>query len=288
MDLPITRVLRPGSLDEALRLLADDPGARPLAGGTDLVVQIRDGRRRLETLVDLGALALAGVRPHPEGLEIGACTPMTSIATDASVRAVCPSLADAAALVGAWPIQCRATLGGNLANASPAADTVPPLLVAGARALVASASGRRELPLAGMFLAPGKTALAASELITAVIVPAPRAARGATVVERFVKVGPRREQIIAVVSLAARVRSEDGVITEARVALGSVAATPVRAVSVERRLLGCRLDAALRREACEALQDDISPIDDVRAPAWYRRMVAAVLLDRVLAEVAHG
>jgi CO/xanthine dehydrogenase FAD-binding subunit len=287
MDLPVARVLRPASLDEAVRLLAGDARARPLAGGTDLVVQMRDGRRQVDTLVDLGALALAGIHAHPEGIEIGACTLMTSIATDPSVRATCPSLAEAAALVGAWPIQCRATLGGNLANASPAADTVPPLLVAEARAVVQSPRGRRELPVRELFLGPGKTALSAGELITAVIVPGRAEGRGTTI-ERFIKVGPRREQIIAVVSLAARVSAADGVITQARLALGSVAATPVRALSAERRLLGHRLTAEARREACEALQDDISPIDDVRAPAWYRRMTAAVLLDRVLAELAHG
>ncbi len=284
MDLPLNQVLRPRSLDDALRLLAQDPLARPLAGGTDLVVQMRDGRRRIETLVDISPLGLAGIREVAGGLEIGACTVMEAIATDPRVRAVCPSLAEAAGLVGAWPIQCRATLGGNLANGSPAADSVPPLLIADARALVASPAGRREIPLTELFIGPGKTRLAAGDLILAVVVPAPRRAGGRTV-ERFVKVGPRREQIIAVVSLAARVSVEGGMVTEARLALGSVAATPVRAAGAERRLIGKPLTPALRQQACEALQDDIAPIDDVRAPAWYRRTAAAVLLDRVLAEV---
>jgi CO/xanthine dehydrogenase FAD-binding subunit len=284
MDLPLRDVLRPRSLDEALQILARDPQARPLAGGTDLVVQMRDGRRRIETLVDIGPLGLAGIREVAGGIEIGACTVMEAIATDARVRAVCPSLAEAAALVGAWPIQCRATLGGNLANASPAADTIPPLLVAEARVLAVSPSGRREVPLTELFIGPGKTRLAPGELIAAVVVPAPRRGGGRTI-ERFVKVGPRREQIIAVVSLAARVSLEGGVIAEARLALGSVAATPVRATTAERALTGKRPTPELRRRACEALQDDIAPIDDVRAPASYRRMAAAVLLDRVLAEV---
>jgi CO/xanthine dehydrogenase FAD-binding subunit len=285
MDLPVSRVFRPTSLNEALRLLAEDPHARPLAGGTDVVVQLRDGRRNIATLVDISPLGLAGIRESGDGLEIGACTAMDEIASNPRVRTVCPSLAEAAALVGAWPIQCRATLGGNLANASPAADTAPPLLIAEAELLVASPSGRRRVPVTELFVAPGRTCLAADELILAVHVPAPWCAHD-RLVERFRKVGPRREQIIAVVSLAARVGVSGGVVGEARLALGSVAATPVRARAAESCLAGKRLTAALRAEACAALQDDITPIDDVRAPASYRRMVAAVLLDRVLAEVA--
>ncbi len=285
MDLSVSHLLRPASLHEAMRMLADHPQARPIAGGTDLVVQIRDGRRSIGTLVDIAPLGLAGIRKIAGELEIGACTTMDVIATDRHVRAVCPSLAQAAGLVGAWPIQCRATLGGNLANASPAADTAPPLLVAEARAVVASPSGRREVPVAALFIGPGRTSLAAGELIVAVRIPARRRGAGRTI-ERFVKIGPRREQIISVVSLAARVGVSDGVISEARVALGSVAATPVLARAAARCLIGKRPTAALRERACEALQDDIAPIDDVRAPASYRRIAAAVLLDRLLVEVA--
>jgi carbon-monoxide dehydrogenase medium subunit len=285
MDLPVRHVFRPESLDEALRLLADDPLARPIAGGTDLVVQMRDGRRLIATLVDIGPLGLAGIRERADGLEIGACTAMDVIANDRRVRAVCPSLAEAAGLVGAWPIQCRATLGGNLANASPAADTAPPLLVADAELVVASRSGRRQVPVGALFVGPGTTCLAPDELILAVHIPARRRSHERSI-ERFLKVGPRREQIIAVVSLAARLGMNNGVISEVRLALGSVAATPVRAHAVERCLEGKRPTVALRQQACEALQDDIAPIDDVRAPAVYRRMAAAVLLDRVLGEAA--
>lgn len=285
MDLPVRHVFRPESLDEALRLLADDPLARPIAGGTDLVVQMRDGRRLIATLVDIGPLGLAEIRERADGLEIGACTAMDVIANDRRVRAVCPSLAEAAGLVGAWPIQCRATLGGNLANASPAADTAPPLLVADAELVVASRSGRRQVPVGALFVGPGTTCLAPDELILAVHIPARRRSHERSI-ERFLKVGPRREQIIAVVSLAARLGMNNGVISEVRLALGSVAATPVRAHAVERCLEGKRPTVALRQQACEALQDDIAPIDDVRAPAAYRRMAAAVLLDRVLGEAA--
>jgi carbon-monoxide dehydrogenase medium subunit len=199
------------------------------------------------------------------------------------VQENCPALVEAARQVGAWPIQCRATLGGNLGNASPAADTAPPLLIADAVVCIASRSGTREIPIHRFFTGPGTHALEPGELITSVFVPGVVGAGGGQTIERFLKVGPRREQIISVVSLAARVRREaDGTIASVRLALGSVAPTPVRALQVEHLLIGKQPNPALIASACEALQQDIAPVDDVRAPARYRRIAAAVLLDRLL------
>ncbi len=284
MDLPIRRLLQPRTLDEALRWLAELPTARPLAGGTDLLVQLRDGRRAAETLVDLGRLGLEGIREVDEGLEIGACTRMETIASDPRIVARWPALARAAGLVGAWPIQCRATLGGNLVNASPAADTAPPLLVAGASVHLVSRRGERTLPLDMFFTGPGTTVLEPGELLLAVRLPIPELFDRERLFERFVKIGPRREQIISVVSLAVRLHLAGGVATRAAVALGAVAPTPVRAPRVEAALEGHRYTAAVRREALARLQEDMAPIDDLRAPAAYRRVAAAVVLDRCLAE----
>jgi CO/xanthine dehydrogenase FAD-binding subunit len=289
MDLPVRQLLRPATLDEALRLLAASDDARPLAGGTDLVVQLRGGRLSAGTLVDLSMCGLEGIRPRDGGLEIGACTSMDRIASDDLVRFVCPSLAEAAAQVGAWPIQCRATLGGNLGNASPAADTAPPLLVCGATVLCASASGTREIAIDRLFTGPGAHELAGGELIVGVFVPEPIKAPGERVVERFFKVGPRREQILSTVSLAARIRiAADRRIVDVRLALGSVAPTPVRAHQAEAALEGKRADPEVIASACIALQHDIAPIDDVRGPARYRRIAAAVLLDRFLRGIDHA
>ena len=285
MDLDLRRVVRPASLPEAVALLAAEPGARALAGGTDLVVQLRDGRRRAEVLVDLGRLPLDRIAETGGELEIGALATMATVAADPLVGERCPAVAEAAGLVGAWPVQCRATLGGNLANASPAADTAPPLLVAGARAVIASPHGERTVPLEEFFLGPGRTVLAAGDLLVAVRVPREEAPAGAHRVERFTKVGARREQIIATVSLAGRLWVAEGRIAACRIALGAVAPTPVRALGVEAFLAGRTPDAATRRRAVELLQRDIAPIDDVRAPARYRRLAAAVLLDRLLKEV---
>jgi CO/xanthine dehydrogenase FAD-binding subunit len=280
VDLPVTRWLHPASLDEAVALLAANPRARPVAGGTDLVVQLRDGRRDAAELVDISHLGLSGIRERDGGIEIGAGTPMSEIACHPAVRRRLPALAEAAGLVGAWPIQNRATLGGNLANASPAADTVPPLMVEEALVSVVGPGGRRALAVDDLFRGPGRTALASDELIVSVFLPPPEAGR---VVERFVKVGPRREQIIAMVSLAGRaVVGANGTLEAVRLALGAVAPTPVRARRTEAYLIGRRPDPAAVREAARLLQLDIAPIDDVRAPAGYRRIAAAVLLDRFL------
>jgi carbon-monoxide dehydrogenase medium subunit len=239
-----------------------------IAGGTDLMVQLRDGRKRAATLVDLDRLGLAGVRETDGGIEIGAATPMDRVAADHRIRRLHPALAEAAAQIGAWPIQCRATLGGNLANASPAADTAPALLVADASLTLVSRAGTREVPVDEFFRAPGHSALAPAELILSVLLPSSSQRPGLRAFERFVKVGPRREQIISMVSLAGRVLvAGDGTLSEVRLALGSVAPTPVRARRTEHLLTGRRPDAELRREAARFLQDDISPIDDVRAPA---------------------
>lgn len=288
MDLPIRDVLRPRTLEEALRWLDEVPGSRALAGGTDLLVQLRDGRRRADTVVDLGPLGLVGIDEAGGGVEIGALTPMDTLARDERIATDWPALAQAAGLVGAWPIQCRATLGGNLANASPAADTAPPLLVADAAVHLAARRGRRIVPLRDFFRGPGQTVLEPGEVVLAVRLPRRPVSEGARVFERFVKVGPRREQIISVVSVAIRLVVADGDIREAAVALGAVAPTPVRAARVEAYLAGQRCSAAVRQRAAALLQEDISPIDDVRAPAAYRRLAAAVVLDRLLVEACRG
>jgi CO/xanthine dehydrogenase FAD-binding subunit len=284
MDLPVSRVLRPTSLDEALAMLAGDPRARALAGGTDLVVQLRDGRRCVETLVDIGALRLSGIVERDGGVEIGAGTSMDAIARDPLVRRRWPVVAEAAGVVGAWPIQCRATLGGNLANASPAADTAPALLAADALVSLASHWARRVVPIDAFFLGPGRTVLGADELIVALFLPPPP---GGHRLERFTKVGPRREQAIATVSLAARATvADDGGLTDVRLALGAVAPTPVRARRAEAFLTGRIPDGETRRHAVRFAEAEISPIDDVRALASYRRLAAATLIDRFLLECA--
>ncbi len=283
MDLPIRSFLRPADLAHAIELLHQHPEARLLAGGTDLAVQLRDGRQRAETVIDLTPLGMTGVSAAGERLEIAACTTMAALGRAPEVHALAPALAEAAALVGAWPIQCRATLGGNLVNASPAADTAPALLVENARARLVSHTGERELPVADLFRGPGVTAMDRSELLTSVIIEADPVPDGHRRIERFFKVGPRREQIIAVVNLAGQATvSPDGRLHDVRIAVGAAAPTPIRARRCEAVLEGAHPDERTVMDAARAIQADIQPISDQRAPQRYRRLAAAVLLERFL------
>ncbi len=281
MDLPVEEVFRPANLDEALEFLTDRDEVIPIAGGTDLSVQLRAGHRTARTLLDISHVIPAAVTVRDEFVEIGAGATMDAVVRSSTVRTTCPALHQAARRVGAWPIQCRATLGGNLANASPAADTAPPLLVADAQIVLLSTNGPRRVALEDFFTGPGTTVLRPDELIHSVLLP--RTGTGPH--SLFDKIGPRREQIISVVSVAVGLDFDDHRrIRRAAIAFGAVAPTPKRAPTVENMLAGVALDASTIAAAADAVQQDIAPIDDVRAPAWYRRVAAATTLRRLLEE----
>jgi carbon-monoxide dehydrogenase medium subunit len=283
MDLPVESIYRPLTFDEAVTAFGENPAMLPIAGGTDLAVQLRAGKFNGRRLLDLSGVLSTSITTDGDFIDIGAGATMDTIADSAPIRAVCPALCEAARKVGAWPIQCRATLGGNLANASPAADTAPPLLVAEAIIVAAGPTGLREIQAADFFAGPGETTLKPGELIRSIRLPN----TDPPSFSRFEKLGWQREQIISVVSLSVSLHLNDqGVVTRAAIALGAVAATPKRAPSVEAILMGQALGSSAIDRAVEALQDDITPIDDVRAPAWYRRMAAATLLQRMLQEAA--
>ncbi len=235
--------------------------------------------------MDISMITPNAISVAQETLTIGAGATMDTIARSEAVQRFCPGLAAAADKVGAWPIQCRATIGGNLGNASPAADTAPPLLAADASIVAASSRGERTIPVGEFFTGPGTTVLSDDELIRQVLIPAP----GKGSVSLFVKLGWRREQIISVVSLATRITlDEDGTVHDVAIALGSVAPRPIRAPEAELVIKGQSLDETVVNAAAKAVQADIAPIDDVRAPAWYRRVAASVLLQRLLRESANG
>ena len=259
--MPGVTYLRPRDLADAVRLYRDMPDARPLAGGTDLMVMLHAGTVRPEALVDLWSLGeLKGIRRVNGGLEIGAAEPYTSIIGSALVQKHCPALVAASRTIGAAQIQNRGTLGGNLANASPAGDTLPVLLAADA----AVVTDRRTIAVADFFTGYRKTALGPGELIVAVRVPA--ATRGV----RFRKVGTRAAQAISKVVVAV---SRD----PARIALGSVAEVPLRARGAEAALARGDVEGAVA-----AVAVDIRPIDDVRSTAGYRRAVAQNVLRELL------
>jgi CO/xanthine dehydrogenase FAD-binding subunit len=276
---PEPPVVSPRTLQEAYAVLATLPH-RPLAGGTDVLVQITgEIGETPERLVDLWALdELRGVALEDGALVIGALTTYTQLRGSPEVARHLPALADCAATIGAAQIQNRGTLGGNAANASPAGDTLPILLATDAELIVGSQRGERTVPAREFWPAYRRTALAADELILRIRIPLPNGRR-----VRFRKVGTRRAQAISKVVMAlAWQPADDGTWRDVRLALGSVAATPVRAPGAERALEGATPTADVADRAAAGLSAELQPIDDVRSTADYRRAVASRVLHRLL------
>ena len=274
------RVLAPVDLRDALVMLARDPGPRPIAGGTDLMVALAAGATSpADPLLDLAAIdALREIRLDDDALSIGATATFARLRRSPLVREHAPLLAEMAATVGAAQIQNRATIGGNLATASPAGDSLPVLLASDAEIVVASArGGERIVPAADFFTAYRRTALAPDELIVRVRLPLAPDRHG-----RYRKIGTRRAQAISKVVMAVTWRDDAGAWRNVRVALGSVAEVPIRARRTEAVLEGARPDAATAAAAASALAGEVRPIDDVRSTATYRQAVAARSLHRIV------
>jgi xanthine dehydrogenase iron-sulfur cluster and FAD-binding subunit A len=282
--------LRPGTLAEAARLTAaHGADARIVAGGTDLVVELARGARPTPTVIDLGGIAgLRYVREADGWIELGALATHNDVLASRLCRARARPLAQACREVGAPQIRVRGTVVGNLVTASPANDTIAPLLALGAELVVVGAPdgqlGERVVPLAEFYPGFRRTALRGGEIVRAVRFPAAAGPRRGV----FVKVGLRRAQAIAVVNLAAVVRLERGRIAEAGIALGSVAPTVVRAPAAEQYLVGKALAPATCAGAAELAAAGIRPIDDVRGSADHRRALVATLLADALLGLAAG
>jgi len=256
----------------ALSLRAAHPEARVLAGGTDLMVEMELGHNVPKVVLDIWNVdELRGIREEETHFCIGALTTHTDIALNPLVEEHAPTLVEAARTVGALQIQNRGTLGGNIANASPAGDTLPVLFSLDAEVeLSSSARGRRRVGIEYLFTGYRSLAMEADELVTAVWIPKRHPADHT----HYRKVGTRLAQAISKVVLGARLRIEEGVVTQARIALGSVAATPVRCAQVEEALEG----RPVSLESVRLMGEDISPIDDIRSTAGYRTKVAGNVL----------
>jgi CO/xanthine dehydrogenase FAD-binding subunit len=274
------RLVAPATLAEALAALAGDPTLRPLAGGTDLMVVYAMGRLADRALLGLWKLhELRGIVVDDDRVTLGALTTYAQVQAHPTLRAEFPLLVQAAAETGGLAIQNRGTLGGNLANASPAADSSPPLLAYDAELELVSRAGARWLRYDAFHLAYKRTQLAPGELIARVRLPRVTAASDvATRAHVFRKVGPRRAQAISKVCLAARVdRDASGRVLTARVAFGGVAPVVLRCPRTEAALVAGDTNAALA-----ALGHEIAPIDDHRSTARYRLQVARNLVAEVL------
>ncbi|MCC6381016.1 MAG: xanthine dehydrogenase family protein subunit M [Dehalococcoidia bacterium] len=272
----------PRSLAEAYAHLGNGRTSLLLAGGTDVIVQLREGRKRCDQLIDLKHIPeLMRFGFAPDGtLEVGAAAPLAALYEDAEVLRRVPALVDAASIIGGTAIQSRASLGGNLCNASPAADSSAALMVLGARLLIGSASGTRELPVEELFAGPGVNTLQPSELLVQVRIP-PQPPRSGAFYLRFI---PRNEMDIAVASAGARLElnATGDRIEGARIALGAVGPTPLMAKAAAEALAGEVPGEEAFARAGELAAGVASPITDMRGSVAQRKRLASVLTVRAL------
>jgi CO/xanthine dehydrogenase FAD-binding subunit len=278
----------PTTLEEAVALLAEKgERARPLAGGTDLLVQMRAGRFDLERVVDIKRIAtLNELAYHPDdGLTLGAAVSCCRIYEHPQVWGVYPALVDAVASIGGIAIQSRATVGGNLCNAASCANSAPPLMVLGASCTIAAHNGERTLPLEAFFVGSGRTALRPGEILAAIRVPPPPPGLGA----RYLRFTPRAEMDIAVVGVAASVLLTENrlAIRTARIALSVVAATPILAVEAGESLTGKLISDEAIAAAADLAQRMARPRTTMRGTAPHRRHLVRVLAERALWDAIH-
>jgi carbon-monoxide dehydrogenase medium subunit len=270
--------LEPRNVHEAVALLAEHgERARPIAGGTDILVQMKMERREPAYLVSLARIPALRRIAEADGLELGATATIRAVARHPDVRERYAALAESCEAFSTVQIMVMGTVGGNLCNASPAADTAPALLALDGRARLVSAAGAREVPLDRFFTGPGRTALAPGELLESVFLPSPSPQNASA----FLKVA-RVAADIAKVCVAVGLERGDGRVRACRIALGSVAPTPRRAPRAEAALAGETLSPAAIDEAVRLAREEIQPITDVRSTAEYRRHVAGVLVGDAL------
>lgn len=285
-----TNLVSVHSVEEALRLLAEHTSAKILAGGTDLIVQMREGEVRPTLLVDISRVAsLRGIVLEEGRLRIGSMTTFAELARHPLVVAHAPLLAMAASQVGAVQIRNQGTIGGNIANSSPAGDIIPPLLALEARVEIASVRGRRERALDSFFLGVRKNTLTKDELLTEISFALPVAGTRGT----FVKLGRRKAMAIARISMAALVTiNEEGIIEEARIALGAVGSVVFRATAAEELMRGRLVERSTLVNCRQALVDIVAQKLGSRPSAVYKRQaisgVAEEVFCQLFPEIEHG
>jgi carbon-monoxide dehydrogenase medium subunit len=279
-------VFEPATLPEALSLLASegDAGAA-LAGGTDLLLRIRRGARAYRSVVNIKFVpGLSGLTwDEQRGLTMGALTTFRTIEQDEHVRQHYHALVEAARVVAGVQLRNLATVGGNIGNASPSADSVPPLVALGATIESASASGTRVVPIEECISGPGRTVLTPGEIFSTISVPAPPARSG----NAFTRFSPRSAMDIGIASVAASVTlGADGRCADCRIALGAVSPVPLRAIAAENALRGERMTVALADASGELAAAATTPISDIRGTAAYRRAIVRALTARVVQQAA--
>lgn len=275
--------ITPASLDAALEVSARNaPHVKLLAGGTDLLVELKHSANGPKYVVDLGRVPeLKGIEETSAGLRIGAMVTHTEIMESQLIAQHAPAMIAAAVTIGAVQTRNMGTIGGNLVTCVPSLDSGPVLVALDALVTVAGAQGKRQMPITEFFVGPRKTALAPDEILVDILIPAVMLGRPAS----FRKFGLRKGQALALVNAAASVLVEDGRIADTRIALGAVSPTVIRALQAEAIVTGKNVgDTAALREAAEMAVTEARPIDDFRASAAYRRELIAVGTFRVLEE----
>ena len=274
--------LAPRGLEEAAVMMAEHAGsAQLLAGGTDLLIFMRNGRKSPDFIIDAKKIQeLTGVRLDADSLTIGAAVSCRTIWENQEITDRFPALTDAATLIGGIQIQGRATFGGNLCNAAPSADTVPPVIVYGAIAHIISTRAERDVPVEEICTGPGRTSLAPDEILVSLSIPAPQANSGAA----FLRFIPRNEMDIAVANAAARVDLDDSGATfkSARIAIGAVAPTPLFVEAAGAALIGKPVNDASIGDAARIARDAATPINDMRGTIEHRKQLVEVLTTRAL------
>ena len=278
--MPSPQFHSPDTVEKAVALLAADAKARPLAGGTDLIVQMRSHRAAPSAIVDIKRIAgMSSIRAEAGGFAIGAAAACTALKDNKALAAAWPGVVEAANLIGSVQVRNRATMAGNLCNASPAADSVPALVAAGASCVIAGPGGSREVPVEAVTTGPGKTSLAPGEFIVEIRLPARPNGGG----DAYLRSIPRTEMDIAVVGAgAAVVIDASGTCTAARVSIGAVAPTVLLVEAAGAALVGSKFDDAAMERMAEAVRAACKPISDKRGTVEYRIAMAGVLAKRVV------
>ena len=269
----------PNSLDDCLKVLAERGAeAKVVAGGTDLLPQMKNGAIKPALVVDLSGIARIRQIQNGQGLRIGAAVTARELEVSAATRGAYLSIAESGALVGSLQVRNLATIGGNLCNAAPSADLAPPLLALETQAVIAGPKGERRVPIADFFTGVRQTVLQPNELLVELVTPPPGAHSGG----QYLRHTPRRELDIAVVGVASQLTLEGGRCVKARIALASVAPTPVRAVAAERALEGQAVTPELIEQAAALAIDAARPIDDQRGSVEFRKHLVRILTRRTL------
>lgn len=275
--------VEPATLAEAVALSAEHGAmAAFVAGGTDLLRDVRQGKRKPELVVSLARLdVLNGVRPTDDGgIKVGPLTTMAALARSAQVRERAPALAEAAGHMGSPQVRNRATIGGNLCNARPCADTAPPVIVHGALLELTCVNGTRQVPAAEFITNPGRTLLADNEILTAIRIPAPGGPAGSA----FETLTNRKAVEITITSSTAWLLLDGDTVKDARICLGSVGPKPMLGIAGEAVLKGAAATPEKLAEAARATVADATPIDDFRGSADYRNHLVEVLTGRALSK----